>query len=437
MKVNFKISLLASVFAIVGTQASAEEAWNLQKCMDYAMEKSIDMQKGAITILEGQVDTKLAKAQWQPSLNFSTSHTLSNSPWPEEGLDKTSYNGNYNLNASWTVFNGFKRKYNIKKQLLQERIDSVNVDETEENVRVLVVTYYIQVLYAVENLKTKQSSLEVAEAEYDRSKNLYEAGSISKSDFAQIEAQYAKERYQLVVAENDLTEAKLNLKLLLRLDDADMDVYTPEISEETVLVTLPTKAEAYDIALQTRPDVRAAELEETMSDLNIKVAKSGYYPNISLHANVGTGHNSAAELSTSEQVKQNFGESVGVTLSYSILDNRNRKSEKQKAQLEKTMSSLTLEKVKDDLKKLIETSHNDAVAAQQSYVAAKVNEEAMQTSYELTSEKYSLGAKTPFEMLSEKNSLLTAQQETIQAKYTALLNIQLLNIYQGIAVAIE
>ena len=174
-----------------------------------------------------------------------------------------------------------------------------------------------------------------------------------------------------------------------------------------------------------------------MSDLNIKVAKSGYYPNISLQANVGTGHNSTAELSTSEQIKQNFGESVGVTLSYSILDNRNRKSEKQKAYLEKTMSSLTLEKVKDDLKKLIETSHNDAVAAQQSYVAAKANEEAMETSYELTSEKYTLGAKTPFEMLSEKNSLLTAQQATIQAKYTALLNIQLLNIYQGIAVAIE
>ena len=40
-------------------------------------------------------------------------------------------------------------------------------------------------------------------------------------------------------------------------------------------------------------------------------------------------------------------------------------------------------------------------------------------------------------MLSEKNSLLNAQQQTLQSKYSAILNIQVLNIYQGLPVGVE
>ncbi len=39
--------------------------------------------------------------------------------------------------------------------------------------------------------------------------------------------------------------------------------------------------------------------------------------------------------------------------------------------------------------------------------------------------------KNTVEMLTEKNHFLSAQQELVQAKYMAILNIQLLNFYQG------
>ena len=39
--------------------------------------------------------------------------------------------------------------------------------------------------------------------------------------------------------------------------------------------------------------------------------------------------------------------------------------------------------------------------------------------------------KNTVEMLTEKNNLLNAQQETLQAKYMAILNAQLLRFYQG------
>ena len=95
------------------------------------------------------------------------------------------------------------------------------------------------------------------------------------------------------------------------------------------------------------------------------------------------------------------------------------------------------DKIKDDMRKLIESAYNDAIAAQLSYVASISSEEAAQASYDLTKEKYELGIKNPYEMLNERNSLLNAQEQTLQAKYTAILNIQILNVYQGLPIVME
>ena len=53
------------------------------------------------------------------------------------------------------------------------------------------------------------------------------------------------------------------------------------------------------------------------------------------------------------------------------------------------------------------------------------------TSYDLIQEQFNLGMKNTVELLTEKNNLLNAQQETLQAKYMAILNAQLLRFYQG------
>ncbi len=427
---------IACGLSMTAATANAQEYWDLQKCLDYAMEHNLEVQSSKVGLDKDRVNTKEARAQRQPSLSFSTSHSLSNNPWLEmEGQDKTAYNGRYSIDASWTVFDGFKRKYNIRKQELQERIDSVSIASVKEDVAANVIAYFIQTLYATENLRMKANALEVAEAEYDRSNSLFEAGSMSKSDFSQIKAQLTKEKYELIVAQNDLTKAKLDLTLLLRLETSEeIEVGFPEISDEQILRTLEDKSAAYEVALAVRPEIRSAKMNEEMAELGVKSAKAGYYPSIGLSASVGTSHSTGADPAWGDQMKQNFGESVGLSLKYSILDNRSRKSEKERAKLECYESAIQTELKEESLKKLIESVHNDATSAQSSYVASLSNEESAQTTYDLVKEKSDLGAATPFEMLSERNTLLNVQSQTIQAKYTAILNILLLKLYQGLPV---
>ena len=410
------------------------EEWTLNQCFDYALQQNISVQRGRITLEQYRVSTEQARGQWQPSVSFSAGQNFSNSPFVEGGHVNT-YSGNYNVGASLTVFNGFRRKYNIKQAELQETIQETSLKSTEEDIKIAVLTSYLQVLYAKENVTMKKNSLETSNEQLSRYKQLYEAGSVSMSDLAQIESQHVSELYQVTVAQNQLEDNLLQLKQLLRLDlNQPFDVLGLDFSQEQVLADLGNKDSIYERALYSRPEIANALLNEKMADLQIKSAKSGYYPTVNLSAGVGTGHNNHG---VGNQLKENFGENVGLSLNYAIADNRERKSSVKKAKLNRNLSSLETENLKDDLKKTIESAYLDAKAAQLNYIASKSNEQAAESTYELTKEKFSLGMKSPFEMLSEKNALLNAQQQTLQSKYSAILNIQVLNIYQGLPVGVE
>ena len=94
--------------------------WDLQSCIDYAKEQNITIRKNRITAAGTQIDVKTAKAALFPSLSFSTGHQVVNRPYQETSSrvsgseiissnSKTSYNGNYGLNALWTLYNGDRK----------------------------------------------------------------------------------------------------------------------------------------------------------------------------------------------------------------------------------------------------------------------------------------------------------------------------------------
>ena len=118
-------------------------------------------------------------------------------------------------------------------------------------------------------------------------------------------------------------------------------------------------------------------------------------------------------------------------MSIPIFSNRQTKNAVQKAKLQRLSSQLDLQDQQKTLYKTIEDIWLDANSAQQQYVAAARRVESTRTSYELLQEQFRLGMKNTVDLLTEKNNYLAAQQEMLQAKYMALLSVQLLRFYQG------
>ena len=416
--------------------------WDLQTCIDYALQHNITLKRNRISAESAEVDVKTAKAALFPSLSASVSQRIVNRPNSEtntiidgdnitSSTSKTSYNGSYGIDASWTLYNGSKRLNTIKQQKLNNRIAELNVAESENSIEESIAQIYVQILYAAEAVKVNENTLAVSQAERDRGQQLLEAGSIAKSDLAQLESQVSTDKYQLVTAQATLQDYKLQLKQLLELDgESEMNLYLPALGDENVLTPLPTKTDVYRAALTFRPEIESGKLNVQASDLDISIAKAGYIPTLSLSAGIGTTNANGNDFSFSEQVKNNWNNSLGLTVSIPIF-NRQTKSAVQKARLQKQTSELDLQDQQKTLYKTIESLWLDANSAQQQYVAAAEKLRSTQTSYDLIQEQFNLGMKNTVELLTEKNNLLNAQQETLQAKYMAILNAQLLRFYQG------
>ena len=219
---------------------------------------------------------------------------------------------------------------------------------------------------------------------------------------------------------------------MLELDgDVLMELAMPEIPDEAVLSIIPDKASVYASALESRPEVLSGKLDVDAAELNIAISKAGYLPSLTLSAGIGTNHTSGTDYSFSEQIRNGWNNSIGLTLSIPITSNRQNKSAVEKARIQHSMTRLELEQTCKDLYKKIENIWLDATSAQTQLAAAKDQETSAETSYALVSEQFSLGMKNTVELLTEKNNLSSARQQALQAKYMAILSIQLMKFYNG------
>ena len=435
-----------AAFAITspwGVFAQEVKTWTLNDCIRYALEQNIQLQQNRLSLEESKVDVKTAKAALFPSLSFSTGHNMTNRPYQEtssmvsgteiiSSSNKTSYTGSYGLNAQWTVWNGGQRLNTIKQQKLNKETAELTVNEQENTLQEEITKLYVQILYADESVRINEGTLELSKAQYERGKELLAAGDISKSELAQLESQVSNDNYQLVTAQTSLENYKLQLKQLLELDgDRDFTLAIPELDETNVLSPLPAKADIYNTALALRPEIQSSRLNIQSADLSISMAKAGYLPNVSLTAGIGTTHTTGSDFTFSEQVKRGWNNSIGLSVSLPIFSNRETKSAVEKAKIQRESRQLDLTNAQKELYRTIETMWLDASSAQQQFVAADAKLKSSQSSYELVNEQFKLGMKNTVELLTEKNNLMSAQQERVQAKYMAILNRVLLEFYAG------
>ena len=145
----------------------------------------------------------------------------------------------------------------------------------------------------------------------------------------------------------------------------------------------------------------------------------------------GTATGSTPGYDAGNQYWNNFNENIGLTLSIPIYSNRQNRTAVNKARIAAQNSVMEQLSIEKELLQEVESAYLGVVSSQSMYVSALQQEDYARQSYELTYEQFSLGVKNTVELITAQNELTSARQEVLQAKYMALLNIELLNIYQG------
>ena len=435
------ILALAAMMSLV--TASAQKQWTLEDCIQYAIENNITLRQSQLDKQTATETRKQSQAALLPSLSASTNQSVGYRPWTDQGTvtvtngqvdtkaEKTYYNGSYGINASWTVWNGNQNHNQVKLDRVSEEKAELTVAETANNIQEQIAKLYVQILYTSEAIEVTRQSLETSRKNEERGQQMGDVGSMSKAELAQLTAQRATDEYNLVEAEANLANFKLQLKQLLELTDQEFDVAIPAATDEQALADIPSLTSVYETALLQRPEIKNAELSLTSSDLQMKIARAGYLPTLSLTAGASTSTNSLSDNAWGSQMKTNLNASGGASLSIPIFDRRSAKTAVNKARLAREKAELALQEQQKQLYSTVEGYWLDAQTNQQKFRAAQLNVSSEQASYDLLSEQFQLGLKNIVELMTGKDKLLQAQQNRLQSKYLTILNQQLLHFYQG------
>ena len=431
---------------LAGTAISAQDTkvWSLQECLNYATENNISVKKSKVNEASAATDLSQAKAALLPSLSASMTQSVNYRPFQEtagnfvngsitsSSSNKATESGSYGINARWNVWNGGINQNTIKARKSDLAVAKLQTQVEANTIQEQIMQYYVQILYSKEAVKVNKNIYSKDSLTYVRGEEMLKHGKMSRSEVKQLEAAKNESQYNVVNSQTVVDQYLLELRQLLELQPgSSMDISTVSIDNNAALANIPAKLDVYNEALQNRPEILMGKESINASDLQLKIAKAGYMPTVSLTAGIGDNHMTGTQNNFGNQMKYNLTGSVGVTLSIPILDNREAKSAVEKAKYSRTTAELDLQYKQKQLYCSIERYWQNATSNRQRYIAAQSNVNSQEENYNSIAEQFKVGLKNVVELTTARTSLLQAEQEMLESKYTTVLNTQLLKFYSG------
>jgi outer membrane protein len=409
-------------------------AWTLQSCLDYAKKYNIQLNSLRLTEKTAEQNYLLSKAARQPNLTGGVGLTYThNGSAVVNSFQQSSFNNSFSLSSGVTLYNGGYISDDIRQKNLEIESANLNILQSENDITLQITQAYLGILLAKENVVYVQDLVNTTTAQVDQGRKEYEAGSIARNAYIELQAQLATDKYNLVTAQSSVRLNKVTLKQLLQLPFQDsFDIVSPDtIMSKEAVASLDT---AVATALRTRPEVKNAELGIDISRLDLAKAKTGYLPVLSASAQIGSAYSSSNSTDYFKQQDNSFFQQVGLTLSVPIFTRRSVKTAVENARIEIDQSKLSLLNTRTSLALTIEQAYINVINAQGQYDAAVEGLKANQESFRIAGEQLKVGATNIVDYLQQKTLYTQAFQVYLQAKYNAALSVRIYDFYMGIAV---
>ncbi len=426
---------------IYGTANVSARTWTYNECLQYCLTNNIALHKLGLTRQTAAETLKASQSALFPSLNFTTNQNVSYQPW-KQGVTvqnnevqtvtkKTSYNGAYTLGGSWTVWNGNRNhnqvKLNTIAELAAEQDSVIQARSLEEQLALL----FTRILYSEEAVNVNRQIWEASKVNEERGKEMFRVGSMSKADVSQLTSQCAQDEFNLVQSESNVRNYKRQLKALMQItDEEDFEVKAGVATDAMALGAIPSVQSVYEAALMNRPEMKRARLNAESADVQKKIASAQYLPTVNMNASATTNSSSLSNNAWGTQLKNGFNLGGGFTVNVPIIDQRAAKTAVNKARIQKQEALLNIRDKETTLYSTISDYWIQAYNNQEQFKAAKVSSENAQVSYDLLSEQFKVGLKNIVELQEGKTRLLSALQSELQAKYTTIICIKMLELYK-------
>lgn len=424
------IAAMLAACVCVGAQT-----FTLQQCIDTALAHNNQLKQQTYQMKTQEVTYRQARQNLLPNLNASVSQNwvFGRSIGADNVYQSTnSSQTSFGLSASLLLFDGLKMKYSIDEAKAAMLASEADVSALKADITMNISAMYLQILLNKELLETARQQLADTQLKVEQNRALVEAERLAAGELYAIEAQAAKEELAVTQAQNNLQLALLDMVQALELDSIEgFDVVVPT-DVELLAGALLTNDAVYNMALQHRPEIKAAEYNLAASEHALKSAKADYYPTLSAGASLSTGYYDMAGYQNNtfgRQLGDNLSTSVGLQLTIPIFNKMQVKNNVSRARINVENYKVQAEETKKTLRKNIDQAYYNALAAQSRETAAEKSERSAYEAYRYAEQKYESGRASVYEFYDAKLSYTLALSERIQAKYEYLFRLKILEYY--------
>lgn len=394
----------------------------LDTMVEEALAHNADLALAIARVDEAHAQLGVARADRVPGVSAnadaSRSRISQRSPTFFPGIEPRYTDLNASLNASWEI--DFWGKY--RRATEAARADLLASQSNRDAVRLTVIAEVSRGYFNLRSLDaqtavTRQTvATRLASLELQRKR--FEAGVASEFELRQVEAEAAAAQALLPSLENQLTRQETALSVLLGRSPRAIVGSLLERGATIEALTVPPAVPAglpSDL-LERRPDLREAEQRLIAANAGIGVAKTAYYPAISLTGLLGGESTTLADLFTSPARIWRFSASAAQTVfDAGRTGSRVNAAQARRQQALAQYQSAIQNAFRDTLDALVaQRKARETLEAEQARVTA------LSSALTLAHMRYDNGVASLLDVLDAERGLLDAQLNRVEAQRTQL-----------------
>ena len=435
-------TVIALIVASAG-DARAQQVWSVDSCMEYAVEHNRTVRQRVYEVDNYKIDRLTAIGNFLPGISASSSlqYNWGRSIDPETNTYNSisTFNNSYTLQASLTVFNGGNIINQLRKSKAAQLMGKAALQEERDNTALETFQAYIDALYYYGSVRLAREKLAESSELLRLTRRQEELGLKGMADVAQVEAQYASDDYTLTNQTNLYESAMLTLKQQMNYPiDAPLQLDTVLLDMPAVdLAMLPgdTQQEVISTALMSNPTLLRSHYNSEVSRFEMKKSWANVLPTISVYAGINSsyykelGANKYADYWT--QMKNNFGQYVGMSISIPLFSGFERVNSVRKARNSYRIAMEQHEAQKEELQKLVAQAVLDRNGFLKESIQMEKKVQSDAVAYAVTRRKFEEGLMTSLDVQTSASTLLESRVGLLRSKLSFVLKCRLVDYYKG------
>lgn len=293
-----------------------------------------------------------------------------------------------------------------------------NLRRVEASILVQVVQAYSDTRRDQESLRIRQTNVEVLTRQLQESQARFDVGEVTRTDVAQSQARLAQAQALLQSSVAQLAITRAGYATLVGQNPGEL---APEPSLAYLLPTDPD--EAYKVAEEFNPQLRAQRFTEQASRARIAGAKAERMPSIS--GNLAVQHNG---LIDPFDPRDNFGRSVSaqITASVPLFTGGLTTSRVRQAVERNNADRITTEGVRRNVLQGVTQFWSQLIAARSNISSSNQQVAAARIAAEGTRQEQQVGLRTTIDVLNAEQELRQAELNQVSSRrdeYVAAANV--------------